>query len=226
MSGRIGQGGIIKNGLVLWLDAANPRSYPPPYNGTTWIDLAGTNNGTLTNGPTFNSGNGGSIVFDGTNDYVNCGNVSAFQINTGTICVWLRTTSPGGSFRGIITKQNNYGLFANSGVLVTYDWGNAAIRSTGISIADGNWRNICMSFTNNSGSPSNNATIYVNGVSVLVTTIKSIADNIGLELARGGSGSPEQILNGQIAQSVVYNRALTATEVQQNYNALRGRYNI
>ena len=65
-----GQGNIVTNGLVLNLDAANPRSYPPAYNGTTWFDLSGnSNNGTLTNGPTYNTGSGGSIVFDGVDDY-------------------------------------------------------------------------------------------------------------------------------------------------------------
>ena len=60
---------IVSNGLVLCLDAANKRSYPGT--GTTWTDLSGnSNNGTLTNGPTFSAGNMGSILFDGTNDYV------------------------------------------------------------------------------------------------------------------------------------------------------------
>ena len=65
---------IITDGLVLYLDAANTKSYPG--SGTTWRDLSKSQlNGTLTNGPTFNSSNGGSIVFDGVDDYVNLGNV-------------------------------------------------------------------------------------------------------------------------------------------------------
>ena len=59
---------IIEDGLVLCLDAASKRSYPGT--GTVWTDLKGGNNGTLTNGPTFDAGNGGSIVFDGSNDQV------------------------------------------------------------------------------------------------------------------------------------------------------------
>ena len=62
---------IIEDGLVFAVDAANKKSYPG--SGTTWADLAGSNNGTLINGPTFDSGNGGSIVFDGTNDYSEMG---------------------------------------------------------------------------------------------------------------------------------------------------------
>ena len=113
-------GHIVTDGLVLALDAANAKSYPG--SGTTWSDLSGNRNtGTLTNGPTFNSGNGGGIVFDGVDDYVDCGNSSTLQINQGTISAWVKTSSPGSSFRGIITKQNNYGLFLLDGVLVTYD---------------------------------------------------------------------------------------------------------
>ena len=60
---------IVTDGLVLYLDAANQRSYPG--SGTTWSDISrGGNNGTLVNGPTFDPGNGGSIVFDGVDDYV------------------------------------------------------------------------------------------------------------------------------------------------------------
>ncbi len=145
-----GQGNIVTSGLVLNLDAANPRSYLPPYNGTTWFNLASSsNNGTLTNGPTYNTGSGGSIVFDGVDDYVSCGNNATVQINQGTILAWIRTSSPGSSFRGIITKQNNYGLFTNDSILVTYDWGNVQTRSTGINIADNTWKNVAMTFTTN-----------------------------------------------------------------------------
>ena len=63
---------ILTDGLVFAVDAANKKSYPG--SGTTWTDLAGSNDGTLTNGPTFNSGDGGSIVFDGTDDLVDFGN--------------------------------------------------------------------------------------------------------------------------------------------------------
>ena len=66
--------GIVQDGLVLNLDAAVDQSYPG--NGTTWHDLAGSNSGTLTNGPTFDRDNGGSIVFDGTDDHVAGGDTS------------------------------------------------------------------------------------------------------------------------------------------------------
>ena len=68
----IGGPDIITDGLVLYLDAANTKSYIG--SGTTWKDLSGnSNDGTLTNGPTFDSGNSGSIVFDGVDDFVTTG---------------------------------------------------------------------------------------------------------------------------------------------------------
>ena len=78
---------VVTDGLVFCVDAASKRSYLGT--GTTWTDLAGSNNGTLTNGPTFSSDNGGSIVFDGSDDYVLLGN----DINLGTsasITVWIK----------------------------------------------------------------------------------------------------------------------------------------
>ena len=217
---------IIQDGLVLYLDAANTKSYPTT--GTTWSDLSRRgNNGTLTNGPTFNSLNGGSIVFDGVDDYVSCGNNSNLQIEQGTISAWVKTTSPGAGFRGIITKQNNYGLFTNNSVLVTYDWGNTQTRSTGINIADGTWKNIAMSFTTNTGTPSNNAIIYLNGSAILTTTIKQSNNTVEVQLARGGvSAGSTQLLNGNISTGLVYNRALSATEVLQNYNATKSRFGL
>ena len=81
---------IVTDGLVLCLDAANSRSYPK--SGTAWSDLAGSNNGTLTNGPTFSSANGGSIVFDGSNDRVDTGVNPATLVGDGnpaTISAWF-----------------------------------------------------------------------------------------------------------------------------------------
>ena len=86
---------IVRNGLVLYLDAANPKSYPG--SGTTWKDLSGNgNNGTLVNGPTFNSANGGSIVFDGTNDYVITTNLLNPTTNPNeSVFVWFNPTAAG-----------------------------------------------------------------------------------------------------------------------------------
>jgi hypothetical protein len=214
---------IVTSGLVMLYDAGFTPSYST--SGLTWYDLSYSgNNGTLTNGPTYSSSNGGSIVFDGTNDYVNCGNSASVQINQGTISAWVKTSSPGSSTRGIIAKQGNYGLFTIDGVLIAYDWGNSSTRTTGINIADGTWKNVTMTFTTNTGSPSNNAIIYLNGTAVLTTTIKYLGDSVELQIGNGGIVS--QYISGNIAGASLYNRALSATEVLQNFNALKGRYGL
>ena len=229
MSGRIGNyRQIVKDGLVLDLDASNRYSYPGT--GTIWTDLSGNNNnGTLVNGPTFDSGNGGSIVFDGVNNYVSCGNASNLQITVGSASAWVKTTTPGSSYRGIIVKQFAWGLFTYDGILVTYDWSGPGLRSTGINISDGTWKNIAMTFTEITGTPLNNAILYLNGNPVLTTTIKlSTVSNVNLEIGRGGSYSvgANQLLNGSISQALIYNRVLSATEVLANFNATKGRYGL
>ena len=83
---------VIEDGLVLCLDAGNNNSYPK--SGTTWSDLVGTNNGALTNGPTFDAGNGGGIVFDGTDDKVDVSNLSASMFSAGaTVFAFLKLTN-------------------------------------------------------------------------------------------------------------------------------------
>jgi hypothetical protein len=93
---------IITSGCVLSLDAADKLSYKG--SGTTWKDLSGNNNtGTLTNGPTFNAGNMGSIVFDGTNDYVGFTYNSIFNPSTSvTLSIWLRLTASDTTIRNPI----------------------------------------------------------------------------------------------------------------------------
>jgi hypothetical protein len=214
---------IITDGLVLYLDAANTRSYLG--SGTVWSDLSrGGNNGTLTNGPTFNSGNGGNIVFDGVNDSVNCGNSTNLQITVGSVNTWFRGTQQGVNYNGIVVKQNAWGIFINQSTLHTYDWGNSAGRNTGINVSDNVWRNVCLTFTETVGTPTNNARIYINGILILTTTIKHLNQSAPFLLGYGNS--PNQYLQGSISQTSIYNRALSATEILQNYNATKGRYGL
>ena len=213
-------GSIVRSGLVLNLDATNLASYPGT--GTTWYDTSGSgNNGTLTNGPTFLQERGrGSIVFDGSNDYVDFG--STLNITLGSTSVWFKTSNAGTSFRALINKSNAWGLFLQDNVLITYDWGNAVARTTGLNLATNTWQNAAMTFTETTGTPSNNAILYVNGISVLTTTVKYSAFFPFQIAAQNGS----QNFSGSIAYAQVYNRALSAQEVQQNYNALKSRFGL
>lgn len=208
---------IVKNGLLLDVDAAVPRSYSG--NGLTAFGLVGGIGGSLVNGVGFGTTNNGYFIFDGTNDYINFGNSSTVQQNSGTLSAWAIASSPGSSYRGIIAKQGAYGLFYTDSILVAYDWAADAPRSTSINIADNTWKNVVLTYQS---GVSNGTRIYINGVSVLTTTItiQSQAAN----LFGGAEANAGQYAACRIAAFNMYNRVLSATEVLQNYNASKGRY--
>ena len=208
---------IVQNGLILDVDAAVPRSYSGT--GLTANGLVGGIGGTLVNGVGFGTTNNGFFTFDGSNDYINFGNNSTVQQSNGTLSAWTKTSSAGSGFRGIIAKQNSYGLFYTDNVLVTYDWNTGATRSTGSNIADNTWKNVVMTYQS---GVSNGTFIYINGVLVLTTTI-TIANQTA-NLFGGAEANASQFASCQASSFSMYNRALTAQEVLQNYNATKGRY--
>jgi hypothetical protein len=210
---------IRDSSLVLELDAADRNSYPG--SGTTWTDLTANNNsGSLVNGPTFSSANLGSIVFDGSNDY--CSFTSGLSITVGSTSIWFKTSNAGSSFRALINKSNSWGLFLQDNILITYDWGNAIARTTGLNLATNTWQNAAMTFSETIGTPSNNTILYVNGTSVLTTTVKYL-DAFAFQIA---AQNTSQNFLGNIANAQVYNRVLSASEVLQNYNAIKSRFNL
>ena len=208
---------IIQNGLILDVDAAVPRSYSGT--GLTANGLIGGIGGTLVNGVGFGTTNNGYFIFDGTNDHINFGNSSILQQSSGTISAWAKTSSPGAFYRGIIAKQGAYGLFYTDSVLVAYDWTADTPRSTGINIADNNWKNVVLTYQS---GVSNGTRIYLNGVSVLTTTITVL--NQTANLFGGAEANAGQYAACQISSFNMYNRALTAQEVLQNYNTTKGRF--
>jgi hypothetical protein len=212
---------INLSGLILLSDSANKNSYSGT--GSTWYDLSGRgNDGALINGPTFNANtNKGAFTFDGTNDYVNFGNSSVLQQSSGTLSAWAKASSPGAGYRGIIAKQGAYGLFYTNSVLVAYDWAADAPRSTGINIADNTWKNVVLTYQS---GVSNGTKIYINGVSVLTTTI-TIQSQVA-NLFGGAEANASQYASCQISSLNMYNRVLTEAEVANNYNATKGRYGL
>ena len=208
---------IVTNGLVMYVDASNTRSYSG--SGLTANGLIGGIGGTLVNGVGFSATNNGIFTFDGTNDYINFGNSSTLQQSSGTISAWAKTNSPGASYRGIIAKQGAYGLFYVDGVLVAYDWPADVPRSTGINIADNTWKNVVLTYQS---GVSNGTRIYLNGVSVLTTTI-TIQNQTG-NLFGGAEANASQYASCQISSFNMYNRALIAQEVLHNYNTTKGRF--
>jgi hypothetical protein len=216
---------IVTNGLVLYLDAGNPLSYPGT--GTSWFDITGNGNtGTLTNGPTFNSDNGGSIVFDGTNDYVQTNYDAA--LTDFTACVWFKVpdSTNVGSAR-ILDKSFINGFYLGKNYLGTANsWGGGIMESSPpygryITLTDGQWN--YMSFIR-SGTTN---TIYGNGIT---NTISGTVSSTPLNTSNMRIGVEFSIISGpfkgDISQVYIYDRALSASEVLQNYNAIKSRYGM
>jgi hypothetical protein len=202
---------IVTDGLVLALDAANPKSYPG--SGTTWTDLSGRGNtGTLTNGPTYSSANGGSIVFDGVDDRVDTINVSS--LTNMTIEMWIYDTIS--SERDILTYNGNSGSYTFNGSTFRTDGNSLAARVfAGVGNPPLNtWYRFCY---------VKNGDLYINQIQY---TGSGTDNPYGIiSLANKRSDIPNR-LNGRIAAVKIYNRALSAAQIQQNFNALRGRYGI
>ena len=213
--------------MVLCLDAANARSYPGT--GTTWTDLKGSDNGTLTNGPTFSSDNRGSIVFDGSNDYVEIANSSGSEYNFSNMSLgcWFKssstqaTTPLAGKISNVFGGLNGWLMVitSNDGLFFRPSYaGNSAITSQ--NVRDGNWHYAIGT------ADGTNAKIYVDGV------LKDTASNgntsnstssayIG---AWGVIGGLSNYAEANIASTHIYNKALDDSEVLQNYLATKGRY--
>jgi hypothetical protein len=207
---------FITDGAVFVVDANNIRSYAGAGSGFT--SIAGSVNGTLINSPTFNTG---TLTFNGSNQYVDFGNSSAVQQSSGTLSAWVRTSSPGAGFRGIIAKQGAYGLFYLDSVLAAYDW-SSGTKSTSINIADGNWKNVVMTYQS---GVTNGTIIYLNGSSVLTTTI-TVNNQAQGNLYGSAEANAGQLAACTAASFSMYSKALTSTEVLQNYNALKGRFGL
>jgi len=210
---------IVTSGLVLYLDAANNKSYVS--GSSTWTDL-GKNylNGTLVNGPTFNSSNGGNIVFDGTNDYVNCGNSSILNLTDITISVWYKTTSTGNQV--LIGKSYLTSYYINiapaSNLFALWTNGTSLISGTITTLGNGNWHNVV-------GTMSGvNKNIYYDGALANSGTGTSNIDSNALYI--GSSISNPAYFNGSIANVLLYNRALSLAEIQQNLNTMKPRFGL
>jgi hypothetical protein len=210
---------VVKEGLILHVDAAVSRSYSGT--GLTVNGLVGGIGGTLVNGVGFGTTDNGYFIFDGSNDYINFGNSSTLQQSTGSLSAWTKASSPGAGYRGIIAKQGAYGLFYTDSVLVAYDWAADTPRSTGINIADNTWKNVVLTYQS---GVINGTRIYINGVSVLTTTI-TILNQIN-NLFGGAEANASQFASCQISSFKMHNRVLTASEVLQNYNATKRRYGL
>ena len=227
MSTQYANGKIVTSGLVLALDAADRNSYRS--GSTVWNDVSGNgNSGTLVNGPTFSNN---SLVFDGTNDYVSIINSAILKPSIPlTICIIVNITTISDSY--IFTNDagsTNYSgvSIGGSGYIRFGDntgSGPSSRRDHAFNISANRWNFItvvCNSVIN--------PLIYLNGESTNITSTSGTATTLGYSSANIEIGRRNQAslyFNGNISTCQIYNRALSATEVLQNYNAQKSRFGL
>jgi hypothetical protein len=215
---------IVTSGLGLCLDAGNPRSYPG--SGTLWSDVSGNNKtGTLVNGPSYNSSNGGSFVFDGVDDYVNVNN---FNVSHGTsnftYSCWAYLS--GKPALGTIFEN---GSWSNS-FLIRFENSGITIYSMNSYYGFFSW-NPSLSVWNHLTwvRDGNNILFYINGVYSQVIafgTSVNVIPSPGNLFIGTSQHATSQCFNGRLNLTTVYTSALSPSQIEQNFNATRGRYGI
>lgn len=216
---------IVTSGLAVYYDAGLYQSYPTT--GTTWYDLSGNGtNGTLATGTSYSSANQGSIVFDGVSGKVTFPSTTVSTTSGVTVDVWFKTSSTT-KYQDIFDAADsdgvwiitNYGattqtIFAGFNTLSGYMSYSSYLANT--------WYQVTLT-----GSGTTN-TLYINGTQA-ATGSQAVTSSINLTTARIGQVDGDraaEYLVGNVSSFKLYNRALSAAEVLQNFNALRDRYGL
>jgi hypothetical protein len=224
---------VVTDGLVMYLDAGNTKSYPG--SGTTWTDVSRTgNNGTLTNGPTFNSANGGSIVFDGADDYVSIGVDKSCNRFTGDFAVsaWVNRSNTGGTWGNIIGDYytNSTGnalewqLMINSTAqLFVYNVTNGyVVNPIASGFSANTWINVILTRIGSTLSLYANTNLVTSVTNT--TTFGSATGNLNIGIDGNNSSEP---FTGKISNVMIYkNKGLLPAEILQNYNATKTRFGL
>jgi hypothetical protein len=216
---------IVADGLVLYLDAGSPNSYRLDF-GTTWKDMSGFNNsGSLINGPTYSTINGGSFVFNGNSEYVlanlNC-NKTNYSID------WWIYPSTVSSFNQFMTFNSlNWGSFgchttsAGQVYIGTTDidgTGRIAPWRTNVYVTN-TWQNFTWTFANGAAKFYKNSTLEASGT----ISVAAAASFTSLYIGRNDTNT----INGRIPNIKVYsNKVLSTDEIAQNYNAVKSRFGL
>ena len=220
---------IVSDGLVLYLDAGSPNSYKPVF-GTTWRDISGLNNsGSLINGPTYDSANGGSIIFDGTNDSATTTIVNNGTNNT-TNTIWYKWNG--------INQTRVLSYLGSSGVIgmgLLVNDGSSAVAGNKISVLYGGSYFNAIDTGIISGSLVSNVYTQLT-VTRDTTTTKLYQDGVFLgSTTRTPNGNSSNLsfslgdalfAAGSVSITMFYTRALTDSEILQNYNAQKSRFGL
>jgi hypothetical protein len=218
------QSNIVQDGLVFMVDANNLVSYPK--SGTSTYSLTGSITGTLTNGVGYNPQNGGTWVFDGVDDFITTSLVTSTNNNV-TIEAWFNSNNVNQAgqmvvYNGSDNAGNGYGISVNyegsttGNIYVLY--GAISWFDTGVPLISNQWYHAIMTISGTS------LKVYLNGV--LIYNVSSSNPNTPTLYTNIGRNDypAARYFNGKIANTKIYNRALTATEVQQNYQATKDKF--
>jgi hypothetical protein len=229
---------VIATDIVFNVDAANSLSYPGT--GTTWTDISGNaNNATLVNSPTYDTTYGGSIVFYGTNTSAIVTNPAVLRNQNFTISTWIYPLTQtaaiitiadfhhaGSPFQGWVIQSE--GATSDRKYYLAY-WDGSAFQPAGnfgggkgIQITNGTWQNFV--YTKNGTSVIG----YLNGEQVFTATAgnANVSYLDSRQLRIGNCVTINRPFNGNIATTQIYSRALSSSEVIQNFNATRARYGV
>jgi len=220
--------GIVESGLKLYLDAGDSSSYSGT--GTTWTDLSSSgNNGTLTNGPTYSSSDGGYIYFDGSNDYVDVsGSITA---STATFLAWIYRDGNQGNYDGIMGSRDSSSSthmmsFFGTTQKLAYTWNDASNTynfDSGLTIPNQAWCMVSVSIS------SSSATLYLHQASGVTSATNNVThssatlDNINV--GRDSYGSSRDF-KGRISVVAFYDRALSSAEIAHNFNVFKVRHGL
>ena len=218
---------INELGLVLCLDAADKNSYIG--SGTTWKDLSGTNNGTLTNGPTFSNANQGTIVFDGTDDRIISFPTQISGTGSKTInCFFKTNKTVRNGLCGIrdVSTLSGWVFTVNRSATgnLTYFHTGGSIIEIAAGISTNVWYNGCVTYDTTSAT----VILYLNGVQIgsPVTSFSVMTSSTFNGVVGGEDSAFNDPFGGSIGLVQIYNRALSASEVLQNYNATKTRFGL
>jgi len=218
---------IIEDGLQLYLDASNSASYPG--SGSTWFDLSGNNrNASLINSPSYNTEANGVLIFNGSNQQANLGTWFTFQ--NFTISTWIKPGTSQKAYADIFdnnhTGTRNWVCQQNNMNLNQYSF--TVLPSNGVSSSTGNfnlnsntWYNLTVTFDNSRVRGYLNGSLFATGNAVTSTSIYSQQNFVIANWANGG-----RQWNGRIGEFLVYNRALSLQEIEQNFNATKSKFGL
>jgi len=235
MGGFANNAPIVTDGLVFYVDAGNGKSYDGVSGGTTWTDLVGGNDGTLTNMETnpasgsyvYDSGNGGSLVFDGVDDYTQFN--QSISLTEATFITWIKRDGQQDTWAGILFSRGGGGDTSGLGYRsntnqIGYHWNNASATYSwvsGLTPPDGEW---CMVVLSVSSTATTAYLCQESGITSATKTRSNPPTTLGNLVIGKDPHSGGRSMSGNCAIGQIYNRALSSSEVTQNYNALKNRF--